>query len=925
LVYKRIFLPLFFLIIPLFSLIGQVDFFWENERVLASGQARFPQVRATENEIMSVWQEFNDAEGTVSFYYITSPNGILWSEPQLVTEPVVYFWEDQVSLFSLLAGEDGTFHIAFPQNEQSIGIYRKEVGQGEFFLESTLSTTATNLAPRLFEKNDGGLIIFSTQSTKAEEGGLGDSSLDIIYSEQRGSEWTPIANLVTNNELTWNFLPDFYSYNGREYVVFQSLDTGVRITWQLYLQSREEGSEEWSESIHLTGREEIFEGVSQEYIYFDNQRPHLSSNRNGLVLTWERHYSQLSPQIYLARLNDNGQIQGEFEVVTSGFRYNANPRYFEYREQDYILWFDNRDGNQVIMSRLDQAFLGGERMSRGTGNSSYGMPVIFKGDLYLFWENQFSDRNRLILLAPDKSVNQPEVIPISYTLGERNQKSLVTLNWTAPADSSGIEGYRFSWDQQPDTDPSLQDERLLLKPRPTTFTATEDGLWYFHISVRDNAGNWSIPLHVPYYRDTTPPLPIRFIKPGTDAFGALKSNSPLLAWQSEKEEDLAGYSYSLTYLGNNPFDLDRFSIESPPQRVMTTDRAIKLSNRDNGYWALVVGSLDRTGNMGKSEIFYFYMNKYIPVTYISFVGSSKNREESIVLDIRGRGFSVGGKITRVLIDKDGEAPWDYEYFLDRDFTVPSDRQISGLIIDDMRAGIYYIAVEHPQRGLVFARNKIKLDSTGNVKFGDFTQGFETGWDIIKDRAVRLALNRIMFYLIILFLVVIIILSTVKMINLWSENRDLETNAKALIEGTLMMTDLIEERLSRMKKKGTGLRTKFTLAFLALVVSIVLLVALVLGNYMITTQQISLGEELEKRSRMIVDTLASGAENYLPSSNRIELSLLPSQIAAMDEALNTTITGKGYSDPDNFNYIWASNNKDINLYQELPGPSECNKL
>jgi hypothetical protein len=140
------------LIIPLFSLIGQVDFFWENERVLASGQARFPQVRATENEIMSVWQEFNDAEGTVSFYYITSPNGILWSEPQLVTEPVVYFWEDQVSLFSLMAGEDGTFHIAFPQNEQSIGIYRKEVGQGEFFLESTLSTTATNLAPRLLKK-----------------------------------------------------------------------------------------------------------------------------------------------------------------------------------------------------------------------------------------------------------------------------------------------------------------------------------------------------------------------------------------------------------------------------------------------------------------------------------------------------------------------------------------------------------------------------------------------------------------------------------------------------------------------------------------------------------------------------------------------------------------------------------------------------
>ncbi|MDC7224017.1 MAG: SpoIIE family protein phosphatase, partial [Spirochaetales bacterium] len=59
------------------------------------------------------------------------------------------------------------------------------------------------------------------------------------------------------------------------------------------------------------------------------------------------------------------------------------------------------------------------------------------------------------------------------------------------------------------------------------------------------------------------------------------------------------------------------------------------------------------------------------------------------------------------------------------------------------------------------------------------------------------------------------------------------------------------------------------------------------------------------------------ESYLPTGNRIELSLLPRQTSAMEEALSTTISGKGFNDPDHYNYIWASNKEDIDLYQALP--------
>jgi serine phosphatase RsbU (regulator of sigma subunit) len=915
--FKKLIPALIFLIFtsPLFA---QVDFFWENEEVLINQKARFPQVVNTDKEMLAVWQEFDDEESKVSFYYISSTDGQNWSAPFLIDSPVDYYWEDQVSLFSLIGSSSGDFYLAFHASEHTIAVYSKESGEEGFKKSGEILSEVTSLAPRLYEKSDGNLILFSTRSLLGEGSGI-SSSLQITYSERIGGVWTDTAELVTNEELNWNFLPDFHSYEGRDYVVFQSLYTGKRITWQIYIQTREAGSRTWSAPILLTDKAENYEGSSQESIYWDNQRPFLTSGSEGLVLTWERHYSQLSPQIYTAKLDEEGLVKGDFIPVTTGYRYNANPRYFEKGGDSYVLWFDNRDGNQVVMGDLKTSYLGGERMSRSQGDSSYGMPVLFQGDLYLFWENQLSDRHRLVMLAPDKTVNKVRIEPVSFNLGERNPKSLVTFSWAAPSDSSGIEGYRLSWDREPLTDPSLNEERVILRPRATTYTANDDGIWYIHISARDNAGNWSEPLHIPYYRDTTPPAPVDFIRPDTDAFGALESNSPVIAWQRPEDEDLAGYSYNLIYLGYDPFSIEEFDTDKydPPARVMTSDRAIKLDNRDNGYWLLAVGALDNTGNMGKIETLRFRMNKYSPITYISWVGSSKNRDESIVLDIRGRGFSEGGKVTRVVVDRNGKAPWDYEYYLNEDYTVQTDRQIQGPIIDDMREGIYFVGVVHPLRGLVFAQNQIKLDSTGNVKFGDFTRSFTMEWSLVRDRALRLALNRASFYLIILFVVILIVLLGIKTYHLWRENREVEINAKALIEGTLMASELAEERISTMKKQGVGLRAKFTLAFLALVVSIVLLVALVLGNYMLTTQQISLGDELEKRSHMMVNTLASGAESYLPLGNRIELSLLPRQTSAMEEALNTTITGKGFSDTDHYNYVWASNREDIDLYQELP--------
>ena len=88
-------------------------------------------------------------------------------------------------------------------------------------------------------------------------------------------------------------------------------------------------------------------------------------------------------------------------------------------------------------------------------------------------------------------------------------------------------------------------------------------------------------------------------------------------------------------------------------------------------------------------------------TYISFVEAVKDKFEQVGLFITGRGFREGGPVSKVIIDKDGEAPYDYEYYFKDDaYKVVSDRRIEGPLVVEVNEGIYYIGVTHPVRGTV---------------------------------------------------------------------------------------------------------------------------------------------------------------------------------------------------------------------------------
>lgn len=126
----------------------------------------------------------------------------------------------------------------------------------------------------------------------------------------------------------------------------------------------------------------------------------------------------------------------------------------------------------------------------------------------------------------------------------------------------------------------------------------------------------------------------------------------------------------------------------------------------------------------------------------------------------------------------------------------------------------------------------------------------------------------------------------------------------------------------MKRRGIGLHIKFTLSITFLVLIIVLLVAAPLGRFMIRTQRKDLTQGLLESTQVLIESINTGAERYLPEQSTIELGRLPLQTRAAEDARFVTITGPPAAsaqvdDPDTYTYLWSTN--DPNIEEKIVWP------
>ncbi len=946
------FLSLFLILLtPLFS----QSLFWADKEVISEGISFFSSFTSSDKYIYSAWQEvsyFPDNVGGLSNLKLRrSLDGYIWEEIKHNIEPVEFYGNTPIKNYSIDSDDIGNLIIAYSFGDSGaynkISIHKIESTGNTLEKLTTINYDRAVLSPSIYYRGDNGAlgyILFISQleniTPEIQEDNteifLESGAISIFSSNSdNGITWSENREFINRNS-DQSALPVYKFFDGKEVVVYQSVMTfeNQNNNFQLFIKSKSSEDTLWSEDKLITGYEEFITGSgNQPSKEFDNQRASFVVRDDKLGLTWERSYGFETSKIYYANLIQNN---GDYELInsekiTAGSRSCSRPRGFEFNDEFYLLWFDNQLGsNDIVMASPDrQSGLWIEKIVSDDRNyfSVFGDFVQFKNSLRIFWEDQSINRDdynktkgRIQALNPDREVDSP-IISSSYK--PRDNKTNVRFRWTKPADSSGIKGYYYTWRKK--DGPIINEQRVLSNVQISNFLPTQDdGEYYFSVYAEDNAGNISDTREYLYTFDITPPDRVIFPEPRTDEKGYLLSNSELIYWDT-LDEDVVGFSNTITFLGQN-FDVNEFNIGTTRRsNSFTQTQSVSFNNYDDGYYALTVRAIDQAGNIGRPEAFIYKLNKYIPVTYISFINYSQNTNGELVTTIHGRGFRADGDVTTVILDMDGREPWDYSFESDSGvFDVVTDRRIEGPNLDDIEGGTYRVGIIHPVRGTFFSGPIVKVESTGTIKFGDFTQGYEEVWQTIKHKRLTLSIELIIFILTMLTGIIIFVLTLIKLIQISRDSKRIYHDAKALALGTPFLKEKDMLRIRDMKKQGFGLRLKFTVLIISLIIGVIALISIPLASYMIDTQKKNLTEGLVTRTEILLNSIASGSKTYIELGQIIELSNIIKTTEAMPEVMWATIVGVSGTDADVTNALWAYTDEKIAGYF-VPLPNRIDKI
>ncbi|MCL2067545.1 MAG: SpoIIE family protein phosphatase [Treponema sp.] len=891
------------------TLSAQSDLFWDNP-VVFSGAGSFPVSASSDSFAAVAWQQAAvnrnpglAADGFISIALAVKNSGETWRQRGIVAGPYSYSGTEP-SILSLVIDNLGRIIIAVGASGSETEILISS-DRGASFSGNRVNLGSENsVAPRIFVRADGGYILFITR-------GQGQS-LSIYYAlSDDGLSWSPFELFIDEPNLQLNFLPAHGSIGQRDIVFFQSLVTGEDFssTFQLFFKTSDDNGQTWSESRRFSSfRDPVVQTLASPD-RFDNQRPHLSRYGNDLLLVWERRYITNPPQIYSTIIGQNGNINGLIERVNSTEAYCNNPIGFLHEGFPIVTWFDNsRGNNRVFMARHDGLTWQNYELSGTSGEASFARPVVGWDGISIFWQGISGGAGRIYSVEPDRFVERPR-ITTGYTPGRPSRSERARYSWNIPADPSGILGFSWNWSKDQDDEPERQ---VMVYNTGSTANlnldlyAPEEGRWYFSVIAHDFAGNWSAPSRIEYYRKTTPPDALILIEPAVDDRGYLTTNSFRMAWEPSNEPFLEGYTWSLQYLGNTPGRTP----DNPPSRLMGTGSTVSYVNQDDGYWAFSVSAIDQAGNISERSSIVFRTNKFIPYTSVSYVDSSQDEQGVLTLRIIGRGFATNGSVARIILEPEDASGSSSEFLAaGGEFITRSDREISGLVIDNLEEGRYRLRLEHSSRGWYTAEQIITAGRRGTVKFGDYLQEWKPYWTRRAERKVLLNPGMALAAVLVVFCVLGMFAAVRGIGGVIAESSAVKMEALALITGDLLPMEK-KKQITRIKKRGIGLRFKLAAYTTVLVLLVVVMVSSPLYYLMTRTQRETLLQGLWDRSTVLLEGLASSARAYLPAGNLLELGFLPSQSIVLPEANYVTITGFGSGSTIYNDHVWATNDRNI---------------
>lgn len=205
--------------------------------------------------------------------------------------------------------------------------------------------------------------------------------------------------------------------------------------------------------------------------------------------------------------------------------------------------------------------------------------------------NVSAEAGRFILRV-DRNVSPARILkPSLKECAGWTPKAWWDVEWEEPEDLSGVEGYLWALSREEKADLSggkahWTSERTLALELP------EDGAWFFHLQVKDRAGNLSLPVTLELKRDTEAPPPKVRSSTHPDPKTWNSKRRVTLEWdEPEDRSGVEGYFYR--------FDRSKKTLPTPENARWTTDRRVTFEVPEDGEWVFHVLTRDKAGNLSK--------------------------------------------------------------------------------------------------------------------------------------------------------------------------------------------------------------------------------------------------------------------------------------------------------------------------------------
>ena len=947
------------LVAPLVSVAAQLkQLYWEAPAPITRTNSQFNTVVGDGRNAYCFFEEAEVAKGGGRLWIAMqtfSAQG--WSAPKRIAGPFSYSGE-LPDCFSVALNKQHVLAVAVAVSDTSLRVYTSTDGGASFSETRLPEQEQTVVGPRLFvASNDAFMLFASLGAREVAVNNEAQSYERFAFSlvsavSGDGVTWSPLAPFAPSTRLSNPFSPYLCAAFGGDVVVFQAqYSDGVssRLSNQLYSSISRDGLQSWSQAALLTDERSVPATSSYTFTQLHNQRPYLFVQDSSLYMAWERTpYTADSADIWVSELSSEGTLRGSADQV-SLYGNAHRPVLFSFDGNMYVLWFDSRRGSDSVYWAQKAGHFWDEAplyTSDSKGWARFAYPVITgEGkELSFLWQEKTASKAtpQLYALLPDRSVPLPRLSAISFTAGKRSTAQKVRARVVLPQDSSGIAGYSWLWTRDKDAEPPLELLRLS-DDCELTARADEDGSWYFKVRALDYAGNWSNTATLAYYRDLTPPRAPSITLPPSDRYGFLSSNSFAMRWAADsRDDDVAGYSWSLEYLAplpkqlahteRHPLLLSTKAITDakarllashanlqqeaalPPRRNLGAKTTSSYTNCSNGLYVFSVCAIDTVGNISERALVPLVLNKYVPSTAIVAVQSTVDTFGAVDVTVLGRDFTYDGTISAVYIDRDGEEPYDLAFYeKNGDYIVQSDDCISALHIDYAAEGVYKIGVLHSDRGVYFSDKTLKIDEFGTVKLETPYQYSPDWLPVPPEASHALSVHTLLGWTLWLFAVACMLTALGGLSQAAKETIIMTQEVHALLTGGSMLFEK-KKRAAVLLQRRSSLKAKLALFTTLLVLGIVTLVSVPLGFVMMQVQERTLTEGLEQRIDVLMNSIASSVRNYLPAQNDLELSALPNLASSLQEMSALTILGLPRDMHNtNINYVWATNDSDITAH------------